>query len=224
MKLRVKIHNPISIREKVYSAIRSEIFRGRYPRGERVVETQLAKEINTSRTPVREALHMLEREGLLEAIPRVGYKVREIQWNEVQEICEIRAVNEILAARWAMKRITAQEIGALEQNLAIAEKELKSGRPEAFVELDGEFHEILVNASRSKHLMELCQLLRHRMLIYRIESLYLPDPVLGAIRGHRNIINCLKKKDRKGLERAIRDHLEFAKKSIQTHIRWNEVK
>ena len=64
-----------------------------------MVETRLAQQINTSRTPVREALHMLEMEGLLEPIPRVGYRVKRIEWDEVEEICAIPAVNESLAAR-----------------------------------------------------------------------------------------------------------------------------
>ena len=60
------------------------------------METRLAEEIRISRTPIREALHMLEREGLLESIPRVGYRVRELKWEEVEAICEIRKLNESL--------------------------------------------------------------------------------------------------------------------------------
>jgi len=100
-RLRVRIKDPVSIRERVYEVIRNDILNGRIPPGERLVENRLAEEIHTSRTPVREALHMLEREGLLESIPRVGYRVKQIHWDEVEEICEIRAVNETLAARWA---------------------------------------------------------------------------------------------------------------------------
>ncbi len=96
---RVAIKRPVSIREKVYAAVRDNILDGRIAPGERVVETRLAEEIKTSRTPVREALHMLEREGLLEAIPRVGYRVKQITLDEIDEICEIRKANECLAAR-----------------------------------------------------------------------------------------------------------------------------
>jgi GntR family transcriptional regulator, rspAB operon transcriptional repressor len=217
MKLNVKIHNPVSIREKVYSAIRSEIFKGRFPSGERIVETQLAKAIRTSRTPVREALHVLEREGLLEAIPRVGYRVKQIKWEEIEEICEIRAVNEILAARWAMERITAKELGALERNLEQADKDIQRGNLKGFVERDGEFHDILARASGSERLVELCHMLRRHMLRYRLESLYLPDTARRALRGHGHIVECIKRKDQKGVEKAIRDHLEFAKRSIQRY-------
>ena len=133
-KLKLSIKEPVSIREKVYKVIRNDILNNQIPPGGRLVETQLAKQINTSRTPVREALHMLEMEGLLEPIPRVGYRVKQIEWDEVEEICEIRAVNETLAARWAMKRITPKELQSLEKNLMIAESAVKGGNSKSFVE------------------------------------------------------------------------------------------
>ena len=216
-KLRLIIKEPVSIRKKVYVAIREHILDGSFPPGERLVESRIAEEIKTSRTPVREALHLLENEGLLESIPRAGYRVKPLHWEEVEEICEIRVVNETLAARWAMKRITPKELLALENNLKVAEHEVRSGAPKAFVHRDAEFHEILAHASRSERLLELCQLLRKHMLRYRIESLYLSETALRAIQGHRRILECLKARDEAGLEKAIRDHLEQSKIDTQRY-------
>ncbi len=216
-KLKVSISAPVSIREKVYRAVRDEILNGNIAPGERMIETRLAQQIKTSRTPVREALHMLEREGLLEAIPRVGYRVKRIRWGEVEEICEIRAVNEILAARWAMKRISAREIQALEKNIEQGEREVGVGDPKAFVDRDEEFHEILARASGSERLQELCEQLRRHMLRYRIESLYLPETALKAIEGHRHILACIKEKDEQGVAAAIWRHLEFVKSSVRRY-------
>ncbi len=216
-KLKLAIRGPVSIREKVYNVIRDDILNSVIPPRARMVETQLAKQINTSRTPVREALHMLEMEGLLEAIPRVGYRVKQIEWHEIEEICEIRTVNETLAARWAMNRITPKEIQALDESLAVAEAEIRQGNPRSFVERDAEFHEILVRACGSKRLLELCQLLRRHMLRYRIEALYLPETGLGAIEQHRRIVDCLRSKDEEGVAVAIRDHLEKSKREIHRY-------
>ena len=208
------IENPVSIREKVYEYIRNRILSGKITPSTRMVETQLANEIGTSRTPVREALHVLEMEGLLEAIPRVGYQVKELKWEDVEEICEIRAVNEILACRWAMQRITPDDLKSIEDNLTLAEAEIKEGHPESFVERDAEFHELLVKASGSERLLELCSMLRRHMLRYRVESLYLPETALRAIAGHRRILNCLKEKNEEDFEAAIREHLEQSKQDI----------
>lgn len=213
--LKVSIGSPVSIREKVYRAIRNEILNGNIAQGSRMIETRLAQQIKTSRTPVREALHLLEREGLLESIPRVGYRVREMKWEEVEEICEIRAVNETLAARWAIKRITPKELNALKRNVEETERNVRNGNNGEFVDKDAEFHEILVRASGSERLMELCEQLRRHMLRYRIEGLSHPEIAIKAIEGHRRIVECIQKKDAKGIVQAIRDHMEFAKNSVQ---------
>ena len=216
-KLKVSIGSPVSIREKVYRAVRNEILNGNIAPGERMIETRLAQQIKTSRTPVREALHMLEREGLLEAIPRVGYRVKQMSWGEVEEICEIRAVNEVLAARWAMKRISAKELQALEKNIEQGEREVRMGNPKAFVDRDEEFHEILARASGSERLLELCEQLRRHMLRYRIESLYLPETALQAIADHRLILACVRAKDEQGIDAVIRGHLAFVKSSVRRY-------
>jgi DNA-binding GntR family transcriptional regulator len=216
-KLKLTIQNPVTIREKVYRAIRNDILNGLVSPGERIVEARLAEQIKTSRTPVREALHILEREGLLESIPRVGYRVKRIKWDEVEEICEIRGVNEILAAQWAIDRMNSKELRALQDNLAISEEEVKKGNIKSFVELDAEFHEIIARASRSERLLELCQMLRRHMLRYRIDSLYLPEVALQAIKDHRRIFECIRRKDKRGVPAAIRDHLERSKHSIKIY-------
>lgn len=203
-----------SIREKVYAYLRDEILSGRIPGGSRVVEGRLAAHINVSRTPVREALHLLEMEGLLESIPRVGYRVRQIRADEVEEICEIRAVNEILAARKVIERNDPSCLDALAENLELTEAEIQAGRPQSFVDLDAVFHEILVRASGMPRLLELCQTLRRHMLLYRIESVYRADIALRAVEGHRKILECLRRRDVIGVESVIHDHLELAKQSI----------
>lgn len=209
------IEAPVSIRQKVYDYLRNQILSNRIPAGTRLVEGRLAKKINVSRTPVREALHILEMEGLVESIPRVGYRVKELRWEDVEELCEIRAVNEILAAKWAMKHITPHELAAMKHNIDTAEAEIQAGNPEYFVEKDAEFHEMLAKASGSERLLELCQMLRRHMLRYRIESLYVAESGLRAVGGHRRVLECIENKDDIGIEVAIRDHLEQSMHDIR---------
>lgn len=208
------IETPVPIRQKVYDFLRNEILSNHIKGGERLVEGRLARQIHVSRTPIREALHILEMEGLVESFPRVGYRVKELRWEDVEELCEIRGVNEVLAARWAMKRITPQELAAMKANVNMAEAEIQAGQPERFVERDAEFHEMLVKASGSERLLELCQMLRRHMLRYRVQSLYVSENGLRAINGHRRILRCLEKQDSIGIETAIRDHLEQSKRDI----------
>ena len=211
---KINIRKPVSIREKVYKKVRNNILNGKIQAGERLVEAKIAKEIKTSRTPVREALHMLEREGYIEAIPRVGYQIRQIDRKEMEELCEIRIVNESLAAQWAIDRITPKKIEILERAIATAEKELEDGKIENFVNSDSEFHEVLSKASGSKRLFELCQFLRQHMLRYRFKTLNTRETLMEAIKGHRAILEKIKAKDKAGVADAMRDHLEWVQKDI----------
>lgn len=195
--------------------LKNRIMGGELPPGTRLVETQVAQELGVSRTPVREAMHILQSEGFLDGQAGTGYRVKALSWGEVEQICEIRVMNETLAATWAAKKITEEELLALEENLRRAEAQILAGSPESFVERDGEFHEILARASGSEQLLELCQLLRRQMLRYRVKSLYRPESALAAIEQHRRILECLKARDETGLRGAVKDHIEQSKEDIR---------
>jgi DNA-binding GntR family transcriptional regulator len=209
------IEQPVPMRKKVYEHLRGQILNRTIEPSSRLVEAQIAKDIGISRTPVREALHLLEKDGFVESIPRVGYRVKNLAWNELDEIIEIRRVNETLACRWAIQRIEAKTIKALESNLTRAQAALDKGSPDHFLEFDEEFHEILVRASGSRHLLELCQTLRRLMLRYRSESIKSSPTVTEALKGHRRILDCLKQKDEDGLVAALLAHLDYSKNDIR---------
>ena len=204
------------MRKQVYEHLRNQILNHVIEPSSRLVEAQIAKEIGTSRTPVREAMHLLEKDGFVESIPRVGYRVKKLSWDELDEIFEIRRVNETLACQWAVKRINAKSLQALEKNLNLSEAVFKRGNPGAFLKYDEEFHEILVRSSGSMHLFELCQQLRRLMLRYRIESIKDTETVRTALNGHHRIIETLRNKDERGIEEAVLDHLNFSREHIHT--------
>jgi len=211
---RLVIKNPKTIRKKVYDYLRERLLGGEIPPHEHLIEAKIAQEIGTSRTPVREALHNLEMEGLIKSIPRVGYVVKPISEQEVEEICEIRAVIEMLGTQWAIAKARLKLIEELGENIRLSEKEVTSKRPKAFIDLDARFHEIIAKHSGSQRLLELSQTLRRHMLRYRVESIYLVDNVVRAIEGHRGILEAIKKKDLAEVNRAIQFHLQQSKKDI----------
>jgi len=216
--LTLAIEQPLSIREQVYKRISDLILSGRIAPSERIVENKLANQLGVSRTPVREALHILEMEGFLIPLPRIGYQVKELQWDEVAEICEIRKVNEALAARWAIERITPEILNSLQDNLDAAEADVRGGFPERFIARDADFHETIVRASGSRRLMEISQILRRHMFLYRIESISkTADGAMRAIESHRVILERLKARDVAGVERAIHDHLDFVKRDVRDY-------
>lgn len=213
--LNLKIDPPVSIRDRVYSHIKQEILNSKISEDAILVETRIAEQIGASRTPIREALHFLEKEGLIELLPRAGYRVRKIDWGEVEEIVQIRKVVESLAASWAMTRIKREEIEALERNLLQSEVVIQQGDLSTFPDLDAQFHEVLARASGSKRLIDLIQTLRGDMLRYRIKSLHRKDTAGLALVGHRRILQCILEEDPLGLDEAVKAHLEQARETIR---------
>ena len=209
------IENPSLIREQVYIRIKQEILIGNILPGSQVLEGRLAKQINVSRTPVREALHVLEMEGFLESFPRVGYRVRKISYQEGMEIFEIRAVLEPLAARKAIESKDQDYLDALEQNLIQTEVAANQDELAAFLQYDTEFEEIFVKSSGMKTLLSVWGGLRQKLSIYRMQAHYALEARYKSIEGHRHIFERLKARDPDGVEQAIRDHLEDSKRTLK---------
>jgi DNA-binding GntR family transcriptional regulator len=211
---RLIIKSGKTIRRKIYEHLREKLLNGEILPHDHLIEAKIAEDLGTSRTPVREALHSLELEGLVESIPRVGYVVKPISEQEVEEICEIRGTIEGLAARWAMEKDHGKLVAELEKNISASEERVSKGEARAFVEMDAQFHEILSKFSGSQRLLELAQTLRRHMLRYRVQSIYLVDNVLRAIEGHKGILGAIEKRDLDAVNKAIRYHMEQVKKDV----------
>jgi DNA-binding GntR family transcriptional regulator len=211
---RLVITDSTTIRRKVHAYLREQILSGEIGPHERLIEAKIAKEIGTSRTPVREALHTLEMEGLLESIPRVGYKVNTVSDREVDEICEIRTAIETLAIRWAIEKAHKKLVNNLKKNITTTEQRVAQGEVRAYVDLDAQFHEIIAGLSGSKRLLELAQTLRRHMVRYRVQSIYAPDNVLRGINGHKAILAAIETGDVEMAAKAIKNHLEQSKRDI----------
>jgi GntR family transcriptional regulator, rspAB operon transcriptional repressor len=211
VRKRLVIADTETIRKKVLEHLRERILNGEIGPNERLVETKIAEEIGTSRTPVREALHTLEQEGLIESIPRIGYKAKLMSDQEAVEIWEIRSVIETLAARWACENARERLIKELKKNIILAEKHVTHDKVAKFVDLDAQFHEVIARLSGGKRLLELTQSLRRHALRYRIQSIYLPGTALRAIDGHKKILEAIEGNNQQALTKAIQDHLEQSK-------------
>ncbi len=203
-----------TIRQKVYEYLREQILNGTIKSGDRLVETDLAERIGTSRTPVREALHTLEREGLIESLHRVGYRVRPISAAEVTELCEIRLALEEVALRWALSKDAKGLAGRLRENLTRCEQRLDAGDFKAFVEMDAQFHDLISKVADSSRLMEMTGSIRRYMLRYRIQSIYTEDNVRRAIAGHRAVLQAIEDGDEPAAQRALRAHIKQSRKDI----------
>jgi len=208
-----------SVTHRIYEKIRMAILKGEIPAGERLVELDLAAKMNSSRTPVREALQKIASEGLIYSIPRAGYIVGEISETDLEEIFEARTAIEQAAAKQALKYITPEELERIEENIRRSEESIRGGQKDQMIDFDTEFHDILCGAGRNKRLIQFSQTLRDHLLKYRMIALRIPRMARGATAEHKQIFKALKSKDSKKLEETIHYHLERSKEHILTRLK-----
>jgi DNA-binding GntR family transcriptional regulator len=208
------IEEQVTIRKRVYHYIRDKILTGEIAPNERLVETKIAMEVGTSRTPVREALHNLETEKLVKSIPRVGYMVERMSAEDLEQICELREAIEALAARRAVDRFHKKLLKDLTQNVARQEQAMAAKNLNAYVELDAKFHETIARLSGSDRILELVQTLRRHMLRYAVYASRFVETAIHSIEGHKAILLAIEKGDADAVAGAIRDHLAMARKDI----------
>lgn len=154
-------HRPL--REMVCDAIREQIVNGVHRPGDRIVEDRMAAELGVSRSPVREALRVLETEGLVETIPRKGVVVATLSPEEVADIFEVRIALEDLAARLAARRADDVGIAAVQQALDAADTALQRRRPAELARLNTVFHEAVLDLAGNRYLRDVMIPLRGRM-------------------------------------------------------------
>jgi DNA-binding GntR family transcriptional regulator len=199
---------PVEILER----LRGLILTGEYGPEERLIEEQLAQRLGVSRTPVRQALTMLEAEGLVEIAPNRGATVCSFSIEDVWDIYDLRAVLEGHAARRATGRI---EGGELERMRKLArEMEGLAGRFDdheeeirVLVALNQEFHGTIVEASRNRRLQRLINRTVEIPLMFKAFFWYTPHERAISNQYHRRILEALEKGDADRAEIIMREHV-----------------
>jgi DNA-binding GntR family transcriptional regulator len=213
----------IPIRQIVYESLRRTIISGIIPLGERIIEKEYAERLNISRTPVREALRMLEMEELVEYVPRVGVVIKRISSEDVIEIFKIRHNLEVLAATTAMDNITKEQIIEIEELSNLAEKQNKEGKVEEVIELFGEFNLKMYEASGMKRLNGMISRLNEYLHRFRHISMADYKKREQAIKEHREILKAVVEKNKDGIDNIIKKHLENSIEVVIEEIRKHEV-
>lgn len=214
----VKIGKRKPLREVVYDSLKRSILHGKLKAGQRLIEETLANQVGISRTPVREAFHKLERDDLVSRLPKGGFAVREFTKEDVEEIFGIRIALESYAAYLAAIHITEEKISALEKKVNESEQALKRGDDDKAVQLHTEFHDLLYKSCKSKKLTEMINNFRDYFYRYRSALLHAPGGFKTSLSGHHQMIEAMRKKNPKLVERLVRDHLERGKEIVLKEI------
>lgn len=199
------------LHQQVAGTLRRHIADGRLKPGDRVVEMRLARQLGVSQTPVREALRLLEREGLVEHRPRHGVYVTRLSAHDIDEIYSLRCALESLAIRRAMHFVTPDDLAGIERIVGAMEAAARGGDADGVVALASRFHEAI------------CRLGRHGRLLHLWRSIVAQTTHVSTTAGHlyvahlpaeaayhRDVLNAMHTGDASIAERAIQGHFHQA--------------
>lgn len=198
------------VRDLVLKRLREAILNGTLKAGDRIVESDLAQMLNVSRTPVREALRVLEAEGLLKRVPRKGLFVKGITKEDVEEIYSIRMALEPLAMSKAVTHITPTEINRLSRLIDQTRKYTYTGQFDKLFSVHQEFNDILVNACRMPRLIKLLKVYMEYLGQFRVISLAKRERQVAALKEHEEIFQAVVERDPQRVETAVKRHLQGA--------------
>jgi DNA-binding GntR family transcriptional regulator len=193
--------------QHVFDNLKQAIIKGNIAPGEWLVESHIADMLGISRTPVREAIHKLERERLIERQPRGGFTVLGLNRDDIEETFGIRSVLEGYAARLATLKHQPKELRALEKKVEEYKRCLDNHQMSALPEINTEFHELLYDLSKSPRLIHMINGLRDQ--IYRFRQIILKNHKLANIsnQDHTQMLKFMHQRDAEKVESLVREHI-----------------
>ncbi len=211
-----------SLSDRVFDHLEDGIFSGKYPPGEILTELRLSRELEVSRTPVREALRRLQQEGLIRETGK-GSQVLGLSARDVSDIYDIRLRTEGLAARWAARRISPEQRTALEEVVELQNFYLSRGDTDKLKSTDTEFHTLLYAACGSPVLQGILTGLHRKIQGFRRRSLSQTGRAKEALAEHQAILKALAAGDEEEAERLAVLHVSRARDNIlkQEELSWD---
>ena len=199
-----------TLNDIVYEGFFKTIVKGGIPAGERINEKEYSDQMHISRTPIRYAMKLLERDGLVEYIPKMGMVVKKITTEDACEIFAIRSALEVLATTTAMNNMSETDFDELDELLTQTEALSASGNLEELPEVFEKFHEFIYQKSNMKRLNDLTSRMKEYLIRFRSVSLSRDSRRDLAISDHRRIYYAMRKKDETLLREVIQQHLKDA--------------
>lgn len=206
------LKNKIPVREKAYQYLKTHILSGKFSPGEKLNQETLAKQLKISRTPIREALHHLHSEGLIDLSDTVGFRVAYLSQEELEELFDLRASLEGYLVRFVSKFISDDDLINLTDLIKLSEQALKEGSVDLVFKYNTKFHEILYRVAEQKRFTNNVILnMTENMLRYRRDTLHHHDAALRSIEGHKKILFAIKMRDPDLAEFLMKAHIHVSK-------------
>jgi DNA-binding GntR family transcriptional regulator len=206
LNLARKLPKPKPVSMIIYEKVLNAIVSGKIKEGQRIVESELSKLFGVSRSPVREALKMLEIDGLIELIPYRGVVVTQITAKDVRESLELKGMVEGFAAWIGAQKFSRKVVEEIESIVAEAEKFVLDEKLQLFLESNIRFHRLTVKNACNEKLLKYYDTLTCSIRRFYSISFAISVGWEFSLDEHRIILDCIKAKDAAGAELAARQH------------------
>ena len=203
----------IALRDQVLDSIRNAIIRGTLKASEKIPEEELATQLGVSRTPIREAIRMLEQQGIVQVRPKEGTYVASFGLEEVKDGLQVRLALEELALRQSIERLSGHEwsrhcdrLQKLLESMFDAAEEVDAVKS---IELDIEWHDRMIEASRNQSLSRTWRLTGLSNLVWSLEYRQYPvtsEQLKAYAESHEELLSVLRTRDKSACGEAIRLH------------------
>ena len=219
-KFNINTNEYLPLRDVVFNTLRDAILTGKLIPGERLMENQLAEKLGVSRTPVREALRMLELENLVELVPRKGAQVLDMSEKDIVNILEVRSALEGLATSLACKKMTKEDLQQLKNMEVDFEKAVADNDVDHFVDIDEDFHDLIFAATENDKLISIFRNLRIQLYRYRMAQAKNNETSMSTIVAHhRSIIRAIENHDAEEGASIAQGHIKYQTESILRFVR-----
>jgi DNA-binding GntR family transcriptional regulator len=197
----------LTLWQRVYDHLRTEILEGRLEPGAELIEVALAEQLGVSRGPLREAIGRLAAEGLVTVSPRRGAVVRSLSKEEFLELYQVREALERMAVQLAVPRLTDEQFAELASLNEAMEAHAARNEVESFFEANLAFHARLLEASGNGKLEELYRQLLGQLGRYRLRSLTLRGNLKRSVAEHKAILRAARRGDAERAAQLMAEHI-----------------
>jgi DNA-binding GntR family transcriptional regulator len=202
------------LKEIVIRNLRNDIVKGKYRPGEHLGEVSLCRRFNLSRTPIREALRELVKDGLVVIIPNAGARVVKLSKEDVSHIYDMLITIEGAACRLGCPLIKAEQISKLEEYQFLIEGAAGQKNYDLVFNINQQFHRLIVESTRNPYLIQIWQNLFHMVIPFGRFTLspMVPGQLKATVEEHPEIIEAIKKRNPPAAEFFAKKHMESARK------------
>ena len=203
-----------SLSERVYTAVKNDIFDFRLMPGQRFSENEVSGRLGVSRTPVREALYRLGHEGYIEVVSKSGWTVRPFDFEYFENLYDVRAVLELAAVKRLCEVDPMPNLTELKEAwLVPAEERIADGR--ALGALDERFHQVLVEATGNGEMARIHNDIAQRIRVVRRLEFSIPERVDQTYAEHAQILRAILRRKADAVALMLRTHIEMAKSEVR---------